>query len=89
MCLAQIAIETGRTHQIRVHMASLGAPVAGDRLYGGRVHAELSLPIRRQMLHSPSLDFIHPATGQKCSFTAPVWPDMQEVLNRLVVRQES
>jgi 23S rRNA pseudouridine1911/1915/1917 synthase len=89
MCLAQIAIETGRTHQIRVHMASLGAPVAGDRLYGGRVHAELSLPIRRQMLHSSSLDFIHPATGQKCSFTAPVWPDMQEVLNRLVVRQES
>ncbi len=79
-CLAEIAIETGRTHQIRVHMSSIGAPVLGDALYGGKSQ---TVQAERQMLHASELAFIHPATGQACRFTAPLWPDMQAVLDQL------
>jgi 23S rRNA pseudouridine1911/1915/1917 synthase len=83
MCLADVAIETGRTHQIRVHMASLGAPVVGDRLYGGGLDRESPLVAERQMLHSSSIAFIHPGTEKKCSFTAPLWPDMARLIEEL------
>ncbi|WP_417908815.1 RluA family pseudouridine synthase [Candidatus Electronema sp. PJ] len=79
-CFAEIGIETGRTHQIRVHMSSLGVPVLGDALYGGKsqiVRAD------RQLLHASELIFTHPATGQSCRFLAPLWPDMVEVLTQL------
>ncbi len=79
-CFAEIGIETGRTHQIRVHMSSIGAPVLGDSLYGG---ASQTVQAERQMLHASELAFTHPATGQACRFTAPLWPDMQVVLDRL------
>lgn len=79
-CLAEIAIETGRTHQIRVHMSSIGAPVLGDALYGGKSQ---TVQAERQMLHASELAFTHPATGQACRFTAPLWPDMQAVLDQL------
>jgi 23S rRNA pseudouridine1911/1915/1917 synthase len=82
-CLAEIQIETGRTHQIRVHMSSMGAPVAGDQLYGGKTQ---SFGIQRQLLHASSLSFVHPLTGEDCHFTAPLWPDMEAVLTQL--RQE-
>ena len=83
-CLAEIGIETGRTHQIRVHMASLKAPVVGDDLYGGGVVAKESM-VRpeRQMLHASSLRFIHPVTGQAMHCIAPLWSDMQELINAL------
>ena len=83
MCLAEIGIETGRTHQIRVHMASIGAPVVGDRLYGGALNVNSPLAAGRQMLHSSTIAFVHPGTGRACSFTAPLWPDMEQLLTRL------
>ncbi len=79
-CFAEIAIETGRTHQIRVHLSSIGAPVLGDVLYGGKSQ---TVQAERQLLHASELAFTHPATGQACRFTAPLWPDMQAVLDQL------
>ncbi len=81
-CLVQVEIETGRTHQIRVHMASLGHPVAGDGVYG-----KASDLFPRQMLHASELRFVHPATGKKVKLTAPLPEDFQRALdfqNRMV-----
>ncbi len=80
--LVKLRLETGRTHQIRVHMAHLGCPVAGDQVYGGRKARELT-KAGRQCLHSSTLAFTHPRTGMKVSFTAPLWYDMEEVLASL------
>ena len=77
--LVQLQLETGRTHQIRVHMAHLGHPVLGDHLYGEE-HPQL---IRRQALHSYSLAFLHPVTEKPIKITAPLPSDMKEALERL------
>jgi 23S rRNA pseudouridine1911/1915/1917 synthase len=80
----ELELETGRTHQIRVHLTALGYPVTGDTLYGrqnNRLLAELG--VVRQCLHSYRLGFTHPRTGEVLSFTAPLWPDMQQVLELL------
>jgi len=82
-CLAEIGIETGRTHQIRVHMASIKTPVAGDLLYGGSVDRNAGVKPSRQMLHASTLHFSHPFSGQKLFFTAPLWDDMQSLLDIL------
>ncbi len=68
-------LETGRTHQIRVHLASLSHPLLGDTLYGGRVLGDA----HRQMLHAFRLRFDDPATGTEVSFQAPVAEDMRKV----------
>jgi 23S rRNA pseudouridine1911/1915/1917 synthase len=83
MTLVQVMIETGRTHQIRVHLAHIGHPVVGDRQYGrARVSARgLSAP--RQMLHARTLAFAHPATQQEMEFTAPLAQDMRRLLCEL------
>jgi 23S rRNA pseudouridine1911/1915/1917 synthase len=73
-------LETGRTHQIRVHLASIGHPVVGDGRYGG-VRAGLDVP--RIMLHAETLAFDHPVTGERLRFTAPVPTDMADVVSRL------
>ncbi len=78
--LLEVVIETGRTHQIRVHLASIGHPVAGDSTYG---HGKSDPMFGRQMLHSSALHFEHPVTGQKIAGVAPLWPDMQEIVCRL------
>lgn len=78
--LLRVRLETGRTHQIRVHMAHIGHPIIGDRQYG-RTGNFLSAP--RQMLHAEILTLIHPASMEAMTFRAPVPPDMQSVLNGL------
>lgn len=70
-------IETGRTHQIRVHMASLGMPVAGDKVYGkGALDRKLPVVPPRQMLHAWKLTLYHPVTNERMSFTSPIPEDM-------------
>jgi 23S rRNA pseudouridine1911/1915/1917 synthase len=82
--LVEVEIKTGRTHQIRVHMAHLGYPVLGDRVYGGaRVTKLGALAIDRQMLHAESLSLLHPVTGTPLTFIAPPPPDMAEAIDRL------
>ncbi len=79
--LVHLGLETGRTHQIRVHMASINAPVAGDSVYGGRRKKQWpGLGINRQMLHAVKLAFTHPLSGERMQFTAPLRPDMKRVL---------
>lgn len=79
----EVRLETGRTHQIRVHMANIGHPVSGDSLYGKKKSSYVTFQINRQCLHAFILAFTHPNTGEKLRFTAPVWQDMQETLNLL------
>ncbi len=75
---------TGRTHQLRVHLTSLGHPILGDDTYGGRrvcVLDELTIP--RVMLHANTLGFVHPMTGVMAQFTRPVPADMETVMCEL------
>ena len=77
-------LKTGRTHQIRVHMASIGHPLAGDGVYGPR---NVDKKLGGQCLHARELGFVHPATGQWMQFTSPLPPYFTELLQRL--RKES
>ena len=79
---AKLRLETGRTHQIRVHMASIGCPIAGDPVYGKKSMTCDPLFVR-QCLHSYSLAFDHPHSGERLSFTAPLWPDMENIVHLL------
>jgi 23S rRNA pseudouridine1911/1915/1917 synthase len=82
LALIQLKLETGRTHQIRVHCAAIGHPIVGDRTYGG---GRPALGMMRQALHAARLRFTHPITGKAMSFTAP-WPeDFAELVERLRV----
>ncbi len=75
--LVRAILQTGRTHQIRVHMAHLGHPVVGDPVYGAR---RSPWNLKGQCLHAQRLAFRHPRTGAWMSFTAPLPPDMEKVL---------
>lgn len=79
----EIRLETGRTHQIRVHMAALGHPVAGDPVYGRKNPLYPDLHISRQCLHAYLLRFRHPRTDEVLEFTAPLWDDIAETLRIL------
>ncbi|MCL2677961.1 MAG: RluA family pseudouridine synthase [Clostridiales bacterium] len=78
--LVELKLETGRTHQIRVHMSYLGHPVAGDPLYGPK---KCALPLSRQFLHAAVLGFKHPASGDWLEFASPLPRDLREVLEGL------
>ena len=80
--LVECRLETGRTHQIRVHMAHIGHPVAGDPVYGPRRDA---LNIGGQCLHARSLSFVHPSTGERVTFDSPLPDYFTEVLTKLRV----
>jgi len=85
--LVEARLSTGRTHQIRVHFASIGHPVLGDRTYGKKaeieVKAKKKISFPRQMLHAELLGFIHPATGKYLEFSAPAPEDMAEKIKEL------
>lgn len=82
--LLSCRIETGRTHQIRVHLAHLGCPVLGDALYGRSLGQKWKdLPCSRQMLHAKVLEFTHPVAQTRLRFTAPLPEDMQTLIDVL------
>ncbi len=81
--LVRVKIETGRTHQIRVHMAHIGHPIAGDAVYGRARRHRLPQKPERQMLHAARLAFTHPVSGKRLSFEAPLFDDMRRILDDL------
>jgi 23S rRNA pseudouridine1911/1915/1917 synthase len=88
LTLARVAIHTGRTHQIRVHLSAIGHPVVGDSLYGGvhrRVPGDLRAVSRidRPFLHAARLAFKHPADSRRLDFTSELPDDLQRVLDEL------
>lgn len=76
-CLVRCTLHTGRTHQIRVHMTSIGHPLLADLTYGGSISAF----IQRQALHACRLSFVHPMTGQQMTFSAVLPDDMKAALD--------
>jgi 23S rRNA pseudouridine1911/1915/1917 synthase len=88
LTMAQVAIHTGRTHQIRVHLSAIGHPIVGDALYGG-VHRRVAGDLRavthlnRPFLHAAHLVFHHPEDGRKMDFTSAMPEDLQKVLDEL------
>jgi 23S rRNA pseudouridine955/2504/2580 synthase len=84
--LLEVTIKTGRTHQIRVHLASQGAPIAGDDKYGdfelNKVLAKQGL--KRMFLHAWRLRFAHPATGEQVQLESPLPPDLQQFLDSII-----
>lgn len=87
--LVECRLETGRTHQVRVHMASLGHPLIGDPVYGRtkKEHREVleTMGFRRQALHAARLGFIHPIHSHALAFDSEMPADMQELMGKLVV----
>jgi 23S rRNA pseudouridine1911/1915/1917 synthase len=81
--LVEASLETGRTHQVRVHLASLRHPLVGDRTYGADPTLAARLGVARPFLHAGRLAFTHPATGARIELTEPLPPDLQAVLDRL------
>ena len=87
--LVECKLATGRTHQIRVHLASLCHPVVGDKTYGGRVSRtsikslEDLVRFPRQALHAIALQFIHPRSGKTVKFVSTLPDDMQSLLKQL------
>lgn len=79
LSVVHCVLETGRTHQIRVHLQYRGAPVLGDEVYGGK-----DPKVKRQLLHAHKIQFLHPTTGKEVAFTAAIPEDMQPYLNRIV-----
>lgn len=85
LTLIRVAIATGRTHQIRVHLAAIGHPIVGDGLYGG-IHKRVANDVRavqrltRPFLHAERLAFTHPRSGERLSFEAPLPHDLMSVL---------
>jgi len=79
--LMSVHLETGRTHQIRVHFSSLGTPLCGDEMYGGHTDR-----ISRAALHCRTAAFYHPVTNERLTFCAPLPDDMQEIVNSFGIK---
>ncbi len=89
-CLLEVDLETGRTHQIRVHCAALGHPVLGDAVYGhpSRDRQSAGFQAGRQMLHAWRLQLNHPVSAAPMAFEAPLPPDMASLLDRLAAARD-
>lgn len=91
LTLLELKLDTGRTHQIRVHLNAINHPVVGDQLYGKRTvppavareAADLLKKMKRQCLHARTLELVHPATGKRVEFEAPLPGDFEEILKTL------
>lgn len=93
MSLVHVAIATGRTHQIRVHLSAIGHPVVGDATYGGvhrrtLAHLRAVQRLERPFLHASRLAFTHPSDGRRVEFDSPLPPDLQSVLDDIVAREQ-
>jgi 23S rRNA pseudouridine1911/1915/1917 synthase len=76
-------LETGRTHQIRVHLLSLGHPIYGDPMYMLRSSRPIPIPLEGLALHASALEFVHPSTGQRMAFASPLPPRIEHLLSYL------
>jgi len=81
--LVRMMPKTGRTHQLRVHMAAIGLPMVGDTMYGGRVFVSGDFRFERQALHAREITFRHPGTLEMMTLQAPLPADMRELIERL------
>jgi 23S rRNA pseudouridine1911/1915/1917 synthase len=81
--LLRCTLETGRTHQIRVHLAAIGHPLVGDPAYGGRRTAPGIPPFARQALHAARLGFTHPQSHAACEWESPLPPDLAHLIDTL------
>lgn len=81
--LVELQLETGRTHQIRVHMQAIGHAIVGDPTYGANPLLAKEVGLKRQWLHAVSLGFTHPVSGEQVSFAAPLAADLEDALARL------
>ncbi|MCK4739901.1 MAG: RluA family pseudouridine synthase [Deltaproteobacteria bacterium] len=89
--LLEITLETGRTHQVRVHLTELGNPILGDETYGRRKTppiiskpiADMIKRLHGQALHAKTLGFIHPKTGKEVNFKTPLPKEMEDIINQL------
>jgi 23S rRNA pseudouridine1911/1915/1917 synthase len=87
--LHEVRPPTGRTHQIRVHLAAIGLPIAGDPVYGRRGSTPVESDLARPALHAQRLGFTHPRSGQRLCFDAPLPDDMASLLARLERRESA
>ncbi len=91
--LLHVAIATGRTHQIRVHLSAIGHPIVGDSTYGG-VHRHVADDVRpvqrleRPFLHAARLAFAHPSDGRPMTFESPLPDDLRSVIDEIRRRQD-
>ena len=81
--LLAVWLETGRTHQIRIHMAEMGHPVVGEKVYRPKTQPRCKASFHRQALHAQTLGFTHPITGEPIRGEAPVPKDMADFLTDL------
>ena len=91
--LLKVAIATGRTHQIRVHLSAIGHPIVGDKTYGGvrrRVANDLRAVMRleRPFLHAARLAFTHPGDGRRVEFDSPLPPELESVVDNIAAAQQ-
>lgn len=86
--ITECRLETGRTHQIRVHLAHIGYPVFGDPKYGSRKKTPFDGIIEGQALHSRQMTLVHPVTGEEMTFTAPMPKDMEKLIAAIRARAE-
>jgi 23S rRNA pseudouridine1911/1915/1917 synthase len=81
--LLRLSPKTGRTHQLRVHLSTIGFPIVGDTMYGGRIFDSGDFRFERQALHAYQITFVHPGTLKELTLTAPIAPDMAELIAKL------
>jgi 23S rRNA pseudouridine1911/1915/1917 synthase len=85
----EVRPETGRTHQIRVHLAAAGLPIAGDPVYGRKGRTPPESDLGRPALHAARLAFTHPRSGERLHFEAPLPADLADLLAKLERREAS